>query len=296
MARIFSKWPVDATTEIIGMSAVAMILTAMEDSIFTALSNLEEVSSITLTPNIFSSGTEVIIKSILSGIILARSLTVPVYIFCYLLVLWSAVFEEKPLLLMPWLIFGPVRNLMMNFICMIIGSGFCIMNGKFQPACIEFLLIKGCELVLFVYLWFSVLQLYHELSGRSRVLTAEDEEKRQLELAARRRKCRSMAHNVSANQAENDYLASSGSDTSRDDDLMHESDSYFKNFCSRSYDSLLVQCHYDWEMVETLSERRYEEEPEDQTEILTLAEKAQRFLRLSKACYNIYYLFDIIIA
>ncbi|XP_060523194.1 uncharacterized protein LOC132700090 [Cylas formicarius] len=135
------------------------------------ISNLKSISDVKLerAPHL-----EDFVKYILRFIVIARSSTHHLFLVCYALMIWPAIFEEKPNLMLPWLFLGILRCLLLNFIAFLAGSFVCHKERGLQPVCLDFLLAQVVDHAPSVYAWFSMLSYYRELSEFSHQLSFDD--------------------------------------------------------------------------------------------------------------------------
>lgn len=66
--------------------------------------------------------------------------------------------EDKPNLLLPWLLVGAVKNLGMGMLATATGLYTCAVLGGFKPICLDFLLSQFINIAPSVYIWIVVLR------------------------------------------------------------------------------------------------------------------------------------------
>ncbi|XP_063240321.1 uncharacterized protein LOC134541093 [Bacillus rossius redtenbacheri] len=163
MARIFDKWFMLPSTEIIVFSVAGICSTVMEESVLTIPERLEQVLRFDyrgyeeLQPFELSAA-----KSAMCMDVLGRRLAAPVYLLSYFLVVWVAFFGKYPRLLVPWLVIGFFRHLMLNHVSMLTGA-YLGARGELTWSLLQFVLVKVFEIMMYAYLWYSVLLLYRGL-------------------------------------------------------------------------------------------------------------------------------------
>ncbi|XP_045771597.1 uncharacterized protein LOC123871722 isoform X2 [Maniola jurtina] len=105
--------------------------------------------------------------------------------------------EERPTLVLPWLLLAAIRNLLCELTSLAIGLGTCVLLGPARPPCIRFVIIKLASIVPAFYMWMLIFGYYHNLKMASvfktfpTVLPSKDLDCG-LELAVRRRRTKSL--------------------------------------------------------------------------------------------------------
>ncbi|XP_050297859.1 uncharacterized protein LOC126737147 isoform X3 [Anthonomus grandis grandis] len=77
--------------------------------------------------------------------------------------LWPAIFEEKPSLMLPWLLLGIIRCLILNIITFVVGTYICHKERGFSPICFEYILSQFIEHGPSIYAWMAILNFYRDL-------------------------------------------------------------------------------------------------------------------------------------
>ncbi|XP_018320360.1 uncharacterized protein LOC108733616 [Agrilus planipennis] len=152
-------------TEVLIVTLVGICCTIFDASILDLNTNLGKVWSVSLDPDKFSQNSQMFIKYLLSGIVLVRTFSVHLYLAFYIVMLWPAVFEERPNLLLPWLTVGAVKSLGMGFFAFTAGMYACFVYGAWRPACIDFFFAQIIDNAPSMYAWIIVLSYYRDLKS-----------------------------------------------------------------------------------------------------------------------------------
>ncbi|KAF2900667.1 hypothetical protein ILUMI_05519 [Ignelater luminosus] len=184
-------------TEVLLLTLIGICCTIFDASLLDLNSNLHKVWEIALDPTKVSGNTQIYLKYLLSGIILVRTFSVHLYLAFYIVMLWPAIFEERPALLLPWLMVGAIKCLGMGLLSFCTGLFTCVSYGLYRPACVDFVLAQVIDHMPSFYMWFCVLSYYRELKLCATSLSYESSKSDfDSELTVRRRRVRSMADNV----------------------------------------------------------------------------------------------------
>ncbi|XP_034831001.1 uncharacterized protein [Maniola hyperantus] len=137
------------------------------------------------------------IRTMISGLMLAQCFTVYVYLASYIVLLYPVFLEERPTLVLPWLLLAAIRNLLCELTSLAIGLGTCVLLGPARPPCIRFVIIKLASIMPAFYMWMLIFGYYHNLKMAlafktfPAVLPTKDLDYG-LELAVRRRRTKSL--------------------------------------------------------------------------------------------------------
>ncbi|XP_023950113.2 uncharacterized protein LOC112054525 [Bicyclus anynana] len=138
-----------------------------------------------------------VLRTMISGVMLAQCFTVYVYLSSYIVLLYPVFLEERHNLVLPWLLLAAIRNLLCELTSLALGLGTCVLLGPARPPCIRFVITKLASIMPAFYMWMLVLGYYHNLKMASAfktfpaALPAKDLDYG-LELAVRRRRTKSL--------------------------------------------------------------------------------------------------------
>ncbi|KAG6442340.1 hypothetical protein O3G_MSEX002277 [Manduca sexta] len=138
-----------------------------------------------------------VLRTVISGVMLAQCFTVYVYLASYIVLLYPVFLEERPALVLPWLLLAAIRKLLCELTSLSLGLGTCVLLGPAKPPCIKFLVVKVVSIMPAFYMWMLVFSYYHVLKVASAfktfppVLPSTDLDYG-LELAVRRRRTKSL--------------------------------------------------------------------------------------------------------
>ncbi|XP_044733380.1 uncharacterized protein LOC123295984 [Chrysoperla carnea] len=194
MTNIGHYLGVSLKNEIILLTICGMLCAMFDESLMDLNSNLREIWSVEFSPTHFTPLAQRTLKFIITGIVVIRSFTVHLYLAFYVVMIWPAVFEEKAGLLLPWLVVGGIKNLLLGTLSLGIGLFVCIISGGYTLACGKFLIKQITRLGPSCYMWFTVLRFYRILKATRKFeeITKYQDSKYNFEKALRRRKVRSM--------------------------------------------------------------------------------------------------------
>ncbi|XP_063618520.1 uncharacterized protein LOC134791429 isoform X2 [Cydia splendana] len=105
--------------------------------------------------------------------------------------------EERPTLVLPWLLMAAIRKLLCELLSLALGLGTCVLVGAARPPCVKFVIVKIASIMPSVYMWMLVLNYYKTLKVASvfqkfpKAVPANDFDYG-LELAIRRRRTKSL--------------------------------------------------------------------------------------------------------
>ncbi|XP_063824918.1 uncharacterized protein LOC135074529 isoform X2 [Ostrinia nubilalis] len=138
-----------------------------------------------------------VLRTMISGIMLVQCFTVYVYLASYIVLLYPVFLEERPTLVLPWLLLAAIRKLLCELTSLALGLGTCVLLGAARPPCIKFVVIKVISIMPSFYMWMLVYGYYHVLKVASvfktfPVVLPPSEHDYGLELAVRRRRTKSL--------------------------------------------------------------------------------------------------------
>ncbi|KAL4712311.1 hypothetical protein ACJJTC_004073 [Scirpophaga incertulas] len=137
------------------------------------------------------------LRTMISGIMLVQFFTIYVYIASYIVLLYPVFLEERPTLLLPWLLLMAIRKLLCELTSLALGLGTCVLLGPARSPCIKFVVIKVVSIMPSFYMWMLIYSYYHVLKVASAFKTfpaalPSNDIDYGLELALRRRRAKSL--------------------------------------------------------------------------------------------------------
>ncbi|XP_050671344.1 uncharacterized protein LOC126969824 isoform X2 [Leptidea sinapis] len=139
-----------------------------------------------------------VLRTMISGIMLVQCFTVYVYLASYIVLLYPIFLEERPTLVLPWLLLAAIRKLLCELTSLALGLGTCVLLGPARSPCVRFLIAKLLSILPGVYMWSLVYSYYHDLKMATAfktfpsALTPNNDPDYGLELAVRRRRTKSL--------------------------------------------------------------------------------------------------------
>ncbi|XP_050297858.1 uncharacterized protein LOC126737147 isoform X2 [Anthonomus grandis grandis] len=149
-------------SEILIIIFLGICFLSLDFSLFHLRSSLEEIWNTELNLE-RTKYLETPLKYITTGVLLARTLTLHAFLAFYVVMLWPAIFEEKPSLMLPWLLLGIIRCLILNIITFVVGTYICHKERGFSPICFEYILSQFIEHGPSIYAWMAILNFYRDL-------------------------------------------------------------------------------------------------------------------------------------
>ncbi|XP_075973476.1 uncharacterized protein LOC142974824 isoform X2 [Anticarsia gemmatalis] len=104
-----------------------------------------------------------VLRTMVSGIMLVQCFTVYVYLASYIVLLYPVFLEERPTLVLPWLLLAAVRKLLCELTSLALGLGTCVLLGPAKAPCVKFLVVKISTILPAFYMWMLVYSYYHAL-------------------------------------------------------------------------------------------------------------------------------------
>ncbi|CAB3224152.1 unnamed protein product [Arctia plantaginis] len=175
---------------------LGLVRTIFDATLFKVNANLKQVWQMSM-PAELSMPVQHVLRTMISGIMLVQCFTVYVYLASYIVLLYPVFLEERPALVLPWLLLAAIRKLLCELTSLAVGLGTCVLLGTAKPACIRFIVVKISSIMPAFYMWMLVYSYYHVLKVASAfktfpVLLPPDEPDEGLELAVRRRRTKSL--------------------------------------------------------------------------------------------------------
>ncbi|XP_041978723.1 uncharacterized protein LOC121732806 [Aricia agestis] len=187
-------------SEVCFWAVLGILRTILDASVaFKVKSNLKQIWQMRL-PSELDVRLQRVLRAMVSGVMVVQCVSIYVYLAAYIVLLYPIFLEEKPALVLPWLLLSLIR-LLCELVNLSIGLATCVLLGSGKPPCVKFVLSKITKIALSVYMWKLVHWLYQILQAETykpiaMVLPASkpDDEgyKRGLELAIRRRRTKSL--------------------------------------------------------------------------------------------------------
>ncbi|CAK1547165.1 unnamed protein product [Leptosia nina] len=195
--NILSYIGINLQSEVCIWTLLGLIRTIFDATLFKVNANLKQVWQMTMPPEL-SLPIQRVLRTIISGVMLVQCFTVYVYLASYIVLLYPVFLEERPTLVLPWLLLAAVRKLLCELTSLALGLGTCVLLGPGRPPCIRFLILKILTIMPAFYMWTLVFGYYHNLKMAAAFksfptnLVAGNDNDCGLELAIRRRRTKSL--------------------------------------------------------------------------------------------------------
>ncbi|VEN35140.1 unnamed protein product [Callosobruchus maculatus] len=142
--------------EVILISLIAICMLSLDVSVTTLQENLQEIWAYDFGAKVQEEGVEVYLKYSLSAVVLTKALTLHLFLALHFLLLWTATVEEKPNLVLPWLLLGLFRSIFLNFLGFSTGLYVCLIQKGYHPICLEYIVAQAIQHGPELYAWLSV--------------------------------------------------------------------------------------------------------------------------------------------
>ncbi|CAF4923065.1 unnamed protein product [Pieris macdunnoughi] len=194
--NILSYIGMNLQSEVCLWTLLGLIRTIFDATLFKVNANLKQVWQMSMPPEL-SLPIQRVIRTMVSGVMLVQCFTVYVYLASYIVLLYPVFLEERPTLVLPWLLLAAIRKLLCELTSLALGLGTCVLLGPARPPCIKFLVLKILTIMPAFYMWTLVFGYYHTLKMAAAFksfptnLPVNDNDCG-LELAVRRRRTKSL--------------------------------------------------------------------------------------------------------
>ncbi|XP_046675118.1 uncharacterized protein LOC124363889 [Homalodisca vitripennis] len=95
-----------------------------------------------------------------------RLYSVHLYLATYILLPYPLLTEKQKVLLVPWLLCGVLRSVLLNLLTSLMGILLCSSYHKLNYPCLEYSVLHGMELCISIFLWTTVHNFYYFLESR----------------------------------------------------------------------------------------------------------------------------------
>ncbi|XP_050346425.1 uncharacterized protein LOC126770863 [Nymphalis io] len=196
MINILTYIGMSLQSEVCLWTVLGILRTIFDATLFKVNANLKQVWHMKM-PEELSLHVQRVLRTTISGVMLVECFTVYVYLASYIVLLYPVFLEERPTLVLPWLLLAAIRNFLCELTSLALGLGTCVLLGPARPPCIKFLIRKLASIMPAFYMWMLILSYYHYLKMASAfktfpaVLPTKDYDYG-LELAVRRRRTKSL--------------------------------------------------------------------------------------------------------
>ncbi|XP_026317568.1 uncharacterized protein LOC113228469 isoform X2 [Hyposmocoma kahamanoa] len=198
MLNLLSYVGMGLQSELCFWTLLGLLRTIFDATLFKVNANLKQVWQMTM-PVELSMPVQRGLRTMISGVMLVQCFTVYVYLASYIVLLYPIFLEERPTLVLPWLLLAAIRKFLCELTSLSLGLGVCLLVGPARPSCIRFVIIKIAGIIPAVYMWLLVLSYYNTLKVTAAfqrfpaVLPSGDVDVDYgLELAVRRRRTKSL--------------------------------------------------------------------------------------------------------
>ncbi|XP_062529338.1 uncharacterized protein LOC101737817 isoform X2 [Bombyx mori] len=114
-------------------------------------------------PDELSTSVQGVLRTMISGVMLVQCFTVYVYLATYIVLLYPVFLEERPALVLPWLLVAAIRKLLCELTSLALGLGTCVLLGAARSPCVKFVIVKFASITPSFYMWVITLSYYNAL-------------------------------------------------------------------------------------------------------------------------------------
>ncbi|XP_024081273.1 uncharacterized protein LOC106673864 isoform X2 [Cimex lectularius] len=150
-------------TELIVLSSIGVVSTVLEGAYNSVTDHLDEIWKISIPEDWFGPSLESVAKTIMAIIVIARSVTLHVYVGSYILMMYPIFMKKSAALMVFWIFLAALRSIFLNLTSTFLGFLICAFCSSTRATCFEFAVVKGVELGCSVYLWLTVGGYYIKL-------------------------------------------------------------------------------------------------------------------------------------
>ncbi|XP_060802882.1 uncharacterized protein LOC132902321 [Amyelois transitella] len=193
--NILSYFGMSLQSEVCLWTLLGLVRTIFDATLFKVNANLKQVWQMTMPPEL-SLPLQRVLRTVISGVMLVQCFTVYVYLASYIVLLYPVFLEERPTLVLPWLLLAAIRKLLCELTSLALGLGTCVVLGAARPPCIKFVILKAISIMPAFYMWMLIYSYYDSLKVSSVFknfsISHTDDNDYGLELAIRRRRTKSL--------------------------------------------------------------------------------------------------------
>lgn len=106
---------------------------------------------------------QAVVYKIADGVILARLYSVHIYLAAYILLPYPLLTERQRVLLIPWLLCGVLRSILLNLLLSLSGIVLCASLDKVHNPCLKFAVVRAAEVCASLFMWTAVHNFYYYL-------------------------------------------------------------------------------------------------------------------------------------
>nr|XP_026495919.1 uncharacterized protein LOC113400528 [Vanessa tameamea] len=196
MINILTYIGMSLQSEVCMWTVLGILRTIFDATLFKVNANLKQVWNMKM-PEELSLHVQRFLRTTICGVMLVQCFTVYVYLASYIVLLYPVFLEERPTLVLPWLLLAAIRNFLCELTSLALGLGTCVLLGPARPPCIKFLIGKLISIMPAFYMWMLIFSYYHYLKMTSAFKTFPAVSPTKdydygLELAVRRRRTKSL--------------------------------------------------------------------------------------------------------
>ncbi|KAJ8730129.1 hypothetical protein PYW07_017167 [Mythimna separata] len=196
MINILSYVGMNMQSEVCLWCLLGLVRTIFDATLFKVNANLKQVWQMSM-PEELSKPVQRALRTMVSGIMLVQCFTVYIYLAAYIVLLYPVFLEERPALVLPWLLLAAVRKLLCELTSLAVGLGTCLLLGPARQPCVKFVIVKFASIIPAFYMWMLVFSYYHTLKVAAAFKTfpanmSHPDNDYGLELAVRRRRTKSL--------------------------------------------------------------------------------------------------------
>ncbi|XP_014273803.1 uncharacterized protein [Halyomorpha halys] len=178
MCRYFSQ-----NSEILLLALLGLVIAVIEAMHLNLHESLHDVWKVVFPEEMLPTTFENMLKTIISGIVIARGITVHIYLASFLLLFFPVLKERRRILILVWLTVSGFRSILVNGLSTLVGIAICSCLPEAHPTCFEFLTIKGCS----VFMWVIVNDFMYTLGRKPHqsveIIAEKDSEESQSSIA-----------------------------------------------------------------------------------------------------------------
>ncbi|KAG7302692.1 hypothetical protein JYU34_012643 [Plutella xylostella] len=154
MYNILSYFGLSLQGEVCLWTILGLVRTVFDATLFKVNSNLKMVWQMAMPP--LPRAVARALRFMISGVMLVQCFTVYVFLASYIVLLYPAFLEDRPTLVLPWLLLAAIRNLLCELTSLAMGLGVCLLLGPARTPCVRFLINKVVAITPSFYIWMVI--------------------------------------------------------------------------------------------------------------------------------------------
>lgn len=109
---------------------------------------------------------QAVVYKVADGLDLARFYSVHIYLAAYILLPYPLLTERQRVLLVPWLLFGVLRSIVLNLLLSLSGIVLCASLDKMHNHCLKYVVVRAAEFCTSLFVWTAVHNFYYYLDRK----------------------------------------------------------------------------------------------------------------------------------